>query len=89
MRTIRHLFKQPEITAKTILKKNNKISHNVRNTLISILPRTQRQYAKTQREYAHMRNLHNKHEQSILNLSNNNRVGIKQSIPYINVTYRQ
>jgi len=43
----------------------------------------------TQHEYAHMRNSHNKREQTILTLRDNNRVGIKQSLSYINVTHRQ
>jgi len=88
--TIRHLVKQPEITAKNMRKTNNKVAPDIRDTFIILnWPKTKRQYAIIQHKYAHMRDSLNKYCYSILPLHNNNRVGIRQSLPYINATHRQ
>ena len=90
MRIVRNSVKQPDTIAKTMRKKNNKVALNIRDIFfLSNLPKTQQQYAKTQHKYTDMRNTHSIHEQFVLTLRNNNRVGIRQQLPYISATHRQ
>jgi len=53
MRSVRHSVKQPDINAKTMRKKDNKMTPNMRNT--SIVPRDQRRCAKYGIQCTHMR----------------------------------
>lgn len=81
-----HSLKQPNISGTTI--KNYNSTEHTKHPSRSNMAKNQQKCAKTQHKYKYnrIRDSRNKLEQSVLTLCNNNRVEIKQSLPYINAT---